>query len=198
VREVGTNPDALERFECLDLGSDRHHAPPLEHDERVFGIRMTMPGGCGPGWDHELAHGECRAAEVAGRDEQPPGDAILCRLRRVGAPSNRFLIRVPAAEHRADPSRIRIRRREQGERVDLALVPDEVVLGRCLVQDITGGDDRPSLELLAVLEHDLATREIDDRLDAMTVWPDLGAGWDAVELEPDRHRAMAERIIGPV
>ena len=49
-------------------------------------------------------------------------------------------------------------------------------------------DDRAPRHRLAVLEHELAARQVDDRLHAVPVRPDLHARGNAVELEADRHR----------
>ena len=62
-----------------------------------------------------------------------------------------------------------------------------MVLGGRLVQDVAGADDGAPLEALAVLEDELAGGEVDDRLDAVPVRPDLHARRDPVELEPDPH-----------
>ena len=71
------------------------------------------------------------------------------------------------------------------------------VLRRRLVQDVARVDHRPALEVLAVMDDELACRDVDDRLDAMGVRPDLDPGRDAVEWSRPLHdRWVAARPGG--
>ena len=119
--------------------------------------------------------------------DPPPEDAAVLGDRALRPAADRLGHRIPAPEHRPDAPRVGVRRGEQGQGVDRALVADEVLLGRCLVEDVAGPDDGSPLEGLAVLEDELPAGEVDDRLDAVAVRPDLDARRDPVELEPDPH-----------
>ena len=168
---------------------DHDGAASLEDHERMLGGRVAMPLVHGAGGQLDLAQGERRAAELAGPDQQSAAQAVAPGQERRGASRNGLRVVDPAAQQFPQPAWIGLGRGEQRERIGGALVAHEVAFRRRLVEHVAGADDRPPLELLAVLEDDLAGSDIDEGLDAVPVRPDLDARRDAVELQLDGHPA---------
>ena len=193
MRETGLDHDPLQRLECLGHLADRDDSTTLEDDQGVLRARMAVPVVGAARVDLHLAHRERRGPEVAGLDEQAAADAaLLDDPGQVPSPDGLVLV-VPATKDLADATRVGVGRGQQGEGVDRALVPDEVILRGRLVEDVAGVQDRSALEVLAMLEDDLAAGHVDDRLDAVTMGADLGPRRDPVELEADRHLRSAVR-----
>ena len=167
--------------------ADADRAPPLEDDDDVLRALVAMPARPAARVDLDLAEREGVGPEVAGLDEDPhPGAGSLDHARPL-APPHRLALGVPGPQDVARPFRWNLDGRQQGQRIDRGLVAHDVVLGRSLVQDVAGADHDAPLELGSVLEDDLAGGEVDERLEAVPVRPDLDAGRDPIELQPDAH-----------
>ena len=191
----------FERFERLGDVADGDRAAALEDDKGMLGGAMPVPRVDDAGLELDLRHRERGTAEVAALDQQPPPDPVRLDDAGRGPATDRCLGAAPAPFREAGRRVLGVAR-EQGEGVDRAVVADEVVLRRRLVQHVAGADRGPLLEPLAVLEGELARGDVDDRLDAVAVRPHLDAGRDAIELEADAHsmdgRSITGRVTSPI